>query len=61
MMTAAIVETLCGAFLVGGAVAVFGQPVVAWRTALVANLVAVAGVLLGMFALAAGRGATHRQ
>ena len=53
---AAIVESICGLSLVLGVTAVFGYSFVAWRGALVANLVPLAGVLLGMAALAAGRG-----
>jgi hypothetical protein len=39
-----------------GVTAVFGYSSVAWRAALIANVVPLAGVLLGMAALAAGRG-----
>jgi hypothetical protein len=56
IIPAAIVESLCGLSLVWGIAAVFGHSPVAWRTAIVANLVPLGGVLLGMAALAAGRG-----
>jgi hypothetical protein len=42
--------------LLWGSVAIFGHFPRHWRIALIANLVALAGVLLGMAALAAGRG-----
>src|SRR5437899_3201838 len=53
---AAIVESLCGLALLWGVAAVFGHSPVAWRTAIIANLIPLAGVSLGMAALAAGRG-----
>lgn len=53
---AAIVETICGLSLAWGAIAVFGQSALLWRTALIGNVVALGGILLGMAALAAGRG-----
>jgi hypothetical protein len=56
IIPAAIVESLCGLSLVWGATAVFGNSAAKWRTALIANLVPLGGVLLGMAALAAGRG-----
>jgi hypothetical protein len=56
IMPAAIVESICGLSLLWGATAVFGHSPVAWRTALIANLVPLGGVLLGMAALAAGSG-----
>jgi hypothetical protein len=56
IVPAAIVETACGVSLAWGAIAVFGQSALSWRAALIGNLVAVGGVLLGMAALAAGRG-----
>ena len=39
-----------------GAVAVFGPSVTKWRIALITNLVALAGVVLGVGALAASAG-----
>ena len=56
IIPAAIVESLCGLSLVWGVAAVFGHSPVEWRTAITANLVPLGGVLLGMAALAAGRG-----
>jgi hypothetical protein len=56
IVPAAIVESLCGLSLVWGVAAVFGHSPVEWRTAIIANLVPLGGVLLGMAALAAGRG-----
>ena len=56
IIPAAIVESLCGLSLVWGVAAVFGHSPVEWRTAIIANLVPLGGVLLGMAALAAGRG-----
>ena len=56
IIPAAIVETICGLFLAWGTIAVFGQSALPWRNALIGNLVALGGVLLGMAALAAGRG-----
>ena len=56
IIPAAIVESLCGLSLVWGIAAVFGHSPVEWRTAIIANLIPLGGVLLGMAALAAGRG-----
>lgn len=56
IIPAAIVETLCGLSLVCGAAAVLMHSRIEWRAALIANLVALAGVLLGIASLAAGRG-----
>jgi hypothetical protein len=56
IVPASIVETICALFLLRGSVAIFGHFPRRWRIALIANLVALAGVLLGMAALAAGRG-----
>jgi len=56
IIPAAIVETLCGLSPVNGATAVLMHSRIEWRLALIANLVALAGVLLGIAALAAGRG-----
>jgi len=56
IIPAAIVESLCGLSLVWGVAAVFGHSPVEWHTAIIANLVPLGGVLLGMAALAAGRG-----
>jgi len=56
IIPAAIVETLCGLSLLWGATALFRDSKVQWRVALITNLVALSGVLLGIAALAAGRG-----
>lgn len=56
IIPAAIVETICGLSLAWGAIAVFGQSALLWRTALIGNVVALGGILLGMAALAAGSG-----
>ena len=56
IIPAAIVETLCGLSLACGAAAVLIRSRIGWRMALVTNLVALGGVLLGMVALAAGLG-----
>jgi hypothetical protein len=53
---AAVVETICGISLTWGAATVLGRPVLGWNAPLVSNLIALAGVCLGMIALAAGRG-----
>jgi len=56
IIPAAVVETICGVALAWGAIRLFGYSARPWRAALIGNLVAIAGVLLGMAALAAGRG-----
>lgn len=56
IIPAAIVETICGIFLASGAVIVLSRALLPWSSPLISNLVALAGVLLGMAALAAGRG-----
>jgi ascorbate-specific PTS system EIIC-type component UlaA len=56
IIPAAIVETICGLFLLWGSIAVLSRVSGHWKVALIGNLVALAGVLLGMAALAAGRG-----
>lgn len=56
IIPAAIVETICAAFLLWGSIAIASRFSSAWTVALIGNLVALAGVLLGMVALAAGRG-----
>ena len=61
IVPAAIVESLCGLSLVWGIAAVFGRSPVEWRTLIIANLVPLGGVLLGMAALAAGRGPRTRS
>jgi hypothetical protein len=56
ILPAAIVEGICGAALVWGAAAILTHLRHWWRTALIGNLVALSGVLLGKVALAAGWG-----
>lgn len=56
IVPAAIVESLCGLFLTGGAFALIAGWRKARRFAVIANFVALAGVLLGMAALALGAG-----
>ncbi len=53
---AAIVETICALALLLGAAAVLSQSMSPWRVALITNLVALAGVVMGMVALAVGAG-----
>ncbi|HUO27483.1 MAG TPA: hypothetical protein VMU61_17590 [Candidatus Aquilonibacter sp.] len=56
ILPAAIVEAVCGLSLLGGAMALFLDSTARWRAALIANFVALGGVLLGVAALAAGAG-----
>jgi hypothetical protein len=56
ILPAAIVEALCGLCLLWGAVALFRSSRTRWRAALIANLIAFGGVLLGIAALAVGAG-----
>jgi hypothetical protein len=56
IIPAAIVETLCGLCLLWGVVALFRGWRMRWRLALIANVVALGGVLLGIVALAIGAG-----
>src|SRR5258708_12218427 len=56
IIPAAIVEGLCGLLLAVSACAVVARTTWAWGAALAAHLVAVAGVLLGIIALAPGAG-----
>ena len=56
IIPAAIVETICGISLAWGAVIVLSRAVLPWSAPLVSNFIALCGVLLGMAALAAGRG-----
>jgi len=53
---AMVVETLCGISLLWGGTTVWRHANVDWPGPLIANLIALGGVLLGMAALAAGRG-----
>jgi hypothetical protein len=56
ILPAAIVESICALSLFWGLWAVFRESPALWRIAVIGNLVALAGVLLGIVALAAGRG-----
>ena len=56
IIPAAIVETICGLSLLAGAVSLSSNSKRCWRTALIANFIALGGVLLGMVALAVGAG-----
>ena len=56
IVPAAIVESICALSLFWGVWAVFRESPPFWRIALIGNLVALAGVLLGIVALGAGRG-----
>jgi len=56
IIPAAIVESICGLCLLWGAVALFRGSRRRWVIALITNLVALGGVLLGMAALAIGAG-----
>lgn len=56
IVPAAIVESTCAVALVLGTVMVFRRTSTAPIAALISNLIAIAGVLLGIWALAAGRG-----
>jgi hypothetical protein len=56
ILPAAVVEVLCGAALVWGAGSILASSRHWWRAALIGNLVALTGVLLGKAALAAGWG-----
>ena len=56
IIPAAIVETICGISLAFGATVVSSRPSLSTRAPLISNLIALAGVLLGMAALSLGRG-----
>ena len=56
IIPAAIVEGLCAILLAVSAYAVFAHKTWAWRVAIAAHAFAVAGVLLGITALALGLG-----
>ncbi|HYL37700.1 MAG TPA: hypothetical protein VEV17_17425 [Bryobacteraceae bacterium] len=56
IIPAAMVETLCGIALACGAAWMLADSKMGWRLALITNIVALAGVLLGIAALAAGAG-----
>ena len=56
IIPASIVELLCALALIWGAVAVLRRSPKAARTALIGNVACIAGVMIGMVALAAGAG-----
>ena len=56
IIPASIVELLCALALIWGVVAVLTGSLKAWRSALIGNLIAIAGVAIGMVALAVGAG-----
>ncbi|HEY0800540.1 MAG TPA: hypothetical protein VGD54_06830, partial [Steroidobacteraceae bacterium] len=56
IVPAAIVESVCALSLLWGLWAVFRGSPALWRIIFTSNLIALAGVLLGIVALAAGRG-----
>jgi hypothetical protein len=56
IVPAAIVESVCALSLLWGLWAVFRGSPAFWRIVFTGNLIALAGVLLGIVALAAGRG-----
>ena len=56
IVPAAFVETVCGAALAYAAAALFAHSVAARRVAAVSNIIALAGVVIGLVALAIGAG-----
>ena len=58
ILPAAVVEGACGLVLLVAAWGLFARKRWAWTAAIVAQLFALAGVALGIFALAMGRGPT---
>ena len=56
ILPARIVETSCGLFLALAAWSIFTVRSWAWRTGLASQIFAICGVLLGIVALALGRG-----
>ena len=56
IIPAAIVESLCGIVLACGGVALFAAARKRWWIAVIANAIALSGVLLGIVALALGAG-----
>lgn len=61
IIPASIVETLCGAGLLCGVAAILLHSRMEWRVALLTNLFALSGVLLGVAALAVGAGPRTRS
>jgi len=56
IIPASIVESLCALALIWGAVSVLGDSRIAFVAAVSANLIPIAGVIVGMVALGLGRG-----
>jgi hypothetical protein len=56
IIPAAIVETICCLSLLCGVAFLFVHSALGWRAAVIGNFVALAGVLLGIVALAVGAG-----
>ena len=56
IIPASIVELVCALALFWGAAAVWTRSLKAWRAALIGNLIVIAGVAIGMVALAVGAG-----
>lgn len=56
IIPACIVELLCGLVLICGTAAILKRSPQAWQAALIGNGVAIAGVAIGMVALATGAG-----
>ncbi len=61
IIPAAVVEGICGLALMRAAWSLFSRQPGAWLATVVGLLVAVAGVALGIFALALGRGRVRQQ
>lgn len=58
IIPAMIVESLCGLMLAGSALSIAAHKSWAWEASVIAHIFSIGGVLLGIAALAAGRG--HR-
>jgi hypothetical protein len=56
IIPAAIVETICCLSLLCGAASLLSHSALGWRAAMIGNFVALAGVALGIVALAVGAG-----
>jgi hypothetical protein len=56
ILPAAIVEAICGAALATAAAALFRRAPAARRATIISNLIALAGVIIGVVALAVGAG-----
>ncbi len=56
IIPAMVVESLCGLMLAGSALSIAAYKSWAWEASVIAHIFSIGGVLLGMAALAAGRG-----